>query len=360
MRLGAYGWVCGCVGVCWQQAPSCPACPRPAVPACVECSILLRRGFSPPLWVADAARARTPACPGKRSARRRGSSWTPTSASLARATRGAPSPPLMSEASKACGLTRAAWPAPPGPRTETWPCSRAPGAEVAVFNRRLAGVNGTAASSRQLLPPPHSACACLLRAGWNMSCPFPGDLFVQFPSLQRLYVSYNNFTVRGRPLLDCTRELRLPCSSSAAGWAVRCCPAVRLAASLPACPAGAPARARACPPAYWYKSLAMLHAPLQGDINDAARTLSALRDLQEWAAAASNVRKLPAHAPEQQAGAMPSICCIRGRRSVASCPFDVAWAAASCVFVRFAPCVAAADWDAGRQHSVVQHDSGGC
>ncbi|KAL4423604.1 hypothetical protein ABPG77_004644, partial [Micractinium sp. CCAP 211/92] len=56
--------------------------------------------------------------------------------------------------------------------------------------------------------------------GWNMSCPFPGDLFVQFPSLQRLYVSYNNFT---------------------------------------------------------------------GDINDAARTLSALRDLQEWAAAASNL-----------------------------------------------------------------------
>lgn len=56
--------------------------------------------------------------------------------------------------------------------------------------------------------------------GWKMLCPFPGDLFVQFPSLQRLYVSYNNFT---------------------------------------------------------------------GDINDAAATLAALPNLQEWTASASNL-----------------------------------------------------------------------
>lgn len=37
-----------------------------------------------------------------------------------------------------------------------------------------------------------------------MLCPFPGDLFVQFPSLQRLYVSYNNFTVR-RHVLQSSR-----------------------------------------------------------------------------------------------------------------------------------------------------------
>lgn len=28
-----------------------------------------------------------------------------------------------------------------------------------------------------------------------MSCPFPGDLFVKFPKMQMLYLSYNEFSV---------------------------------------------------------------------------------------------------------------------------------------------------------------------
>ncbi len=37
----------------------------------------------------------------------------------------------------------------------------------------------------------------LLAAGWNMACPFPGDLFAQFERLQGLFVSFNQFTVGG-------------------------------------------------------------------------------------------------------------------------------------------------------------------
>lgn len=31
--------------------------------------------------------------------------------------------------------------------------------------------------------------------GWQMACPFPGDIFEQFPDLQSLHLSFNNFTV---------------------------------------------------------------------------------------------------------------------------------------------------------------------
>lgn len=33
-------------------------------------------------------------------------------------------------------------------------------------------------------------------AGFFMSCPFPGDLFAQFPKLQTLLAGWNSFTVR--------------------------------------------------------------------------------------------------------------------------------------------------------------------
>lgn len=41
-------------------------------------------------------------------------------------------------------------------------------------------------------PPTHP---WTYETGWNMSCPFPGDLFAQFPSLESLYLGWNSFTV---------------------------------------------------------------------------------------------------------------------------------------------------------------------
>jgi hypothetical protein len=84
-----------------------------------------------------------------------------------------------------------------------------------------------------------------------MSCPFPGDLFVQFTKLQYLYLSYNALTVRA-------------CSSRSASPRRL---AIRQHAAMQALTAGT------CdaPPA---------PATLQGDVNEVARNLSGL-GLQE-------------------------------------------------------------------------------
>lgn len=67
----------------------------------------------------------------------------------------------------------------------------------------LSGESACLRCASTTLPPSSPFCPPW-RAGWKMLCPFPGDLFVQFPSLQRLYVSYNNFTVR-RHVLQSSR-----------------------------------------------------------------------------------------------------------------------------------------------------------
>lgn len=35
----------------------------------------------------------------------------------------------------------------------------------------------------------------LVSAGWNLTCPFPGDLFARFNKLQGLFLSYNQLSV---------------------------------------------------------------------------------------------------------------------------------------------------------------------
>lgn len=136
------------------------------------------------------------------------------------------------------------------------------------------------AQPSQLRPAPG-----LTPAGWQMVCPFPGDLFVQFPGLQRLYISANNFTVGG-PLS------RL--SGGAPGDVAALWPPSGRGSAHPLQAPTSSLQARAClaagrlvqAPEPWLQTC----IPLQGDINDAASMLAALPDLQEWAASASNVR----------------------------------------------------------------------